>query len=273
MGDSTRIPGGAGKGAVAMRAAPWDGAEYGSGPSVTAATGYGVPPQYEHGAYVPADSAAGTTMSGATISVAGHGLTRRAPDLMRVVLAIEAVRERAAEAMAAAGVLADQVVAVARSAGIAAEDIRTSDISLAPDRVDGPYGGRVTGYRAGESFQLTVRRLYCAGPTLELVAQTCPSQVRLEAVAFGVTDQEELRGAARQAAYADAFTRAEHYARLAGRTLGPLQLLNEQELSPDATRLPAFPIGRAAAPTIPAVPTDLPSVQEQVTVQAVFAIR
>jgi uncharacterized protein YggE len=265
MGVSTRVPGGAGKGAVAMRAAPWDGAEHGSGPSVATATGYGVPPQYEYGEYVPGDSAAG-----ATISVAGHGLTRRAPDLMRVVLAIEAVRERAAEAMAAAGVLADQVVAVARSAGIAAEDIRTSDISLAPDRVDGPYGGRVTGYRAGESFQLTVRRLYCAGPTLELVAQACPSQVRVEAVAFGVTDQEELRGAARQAAYADAFTRAEHYARLAGRTLGPLQLLNEQELSPGSSRLPAFPNGRAAAP---AVPADLPSVQEQVAVHAVFAIR
>jgi uncharacterized protein len=245
-----------------MRAVPWDGAEYGPGPSVATAAPYGVPPQH---AYAPAES--GTD---ATISVAGHGFTRRAPDLMRVVLSIEAVRERAADAMAAAGAIADQVVAVARSAGIAAEDIRTSDISLAPDRADGPYGGRVTGYRAGESFQLTVRRLYCAGPTLELVADACPSQVRIEAVAFGVTDQDELRGVARQAAYADALSRADHYARLAGRTLGPLQVLSEQALSPAASRLPAFPIGQAAVPTVSA---ELPSVQEQVTVQAVFAIR
>ena len=245
-----------------MRAAPWGAAEHGPGPSFATATPHGVPPQHAH---APADSG-----TGATISVAGHGVTRRAPDLMRVVLAIEAVRERAAEAMAAAGVLADQLVAVARSAGIAAEDIRTSDISLVPDRVDGPYGGRVTGYRAGESFQLTVRRLYCAGPTLELVADACPSQVRLEAVAFGVIDQEELRGAARQAAYADALSRADHYARLAGRGLGPLQVLSEQAFSPAMSRLPAFPIGQAA---MPAVPTELPSVQEQVTVQAVFALR
>ena len=245
-----------------MRAAPWDAVERGPGPRAATATPHGVPPQH---AYAPAGIAVG-----ATISVEGHGVTRRAPDLMRVVLAIEAVRERAAEAMAAAGALADQVVAVARSAGIAAEDIRTSDISLVPDRADGPYGGRVTGYRAGESFQLTVRRLYYAGPTLELVADACPSQVRLEAVAFGVTDQEELRGAARQAAYADALSRADHYARLAGRGLGPLQVLSEQAVSPAESRLPAFPIGRMATA---AVSAELPSVQEQVTVQAVFAIR
>ena len=247
-----------------MRAVPWEAAEYGAGP-FAATTAYGVhevPPQHAH---APADSG-----TGATISVAGHGLARRAPDLMRVVLSIEAVRERAAEAMAAAGALADQVVAVARSAGIAAEDIRTSDISLAPERADGQYGGRVTGYRAGESFQLTVRRLYCAGPTLELVAHACPSQVRVEAVAFGVADQEELRGVARQAAYADALSRADHYARLAGRTLGPLQLLTEQPPSTGASRLPAFPLGQ---PDAPALSADLPSVQEQVTVQAVFTIR
>jgi uncharacterized protein len=245
-----------------MRAVPWDATEYGPGPSAAAERPYTAAPRHGH---APAEPAVG-----ATISVAGHGFTRRAPDLMRVVLSIEAVRERAAEAMAAAGALADQLMAVARSAGIAAEDVRTSDISLTPDRADGPYGGRVTGYRAGESFQLTVRRLYCAGPTLELVADACPSQVRIDMVSFGVADQEELRGVARQAAYADALSRADHYARLAGRTLGPLQVLTEQALSPAAPRLPAFPIGQ---PAVPNVSADLPSVQEQVTVQAVFAIR
>jgi len=243
-----------------MRAATRD-VQYGPRPPIATATLFGVPLQY-----APADPA-----PGATVSVAGIGITRRAPDLMRVVLSVEAVRERAAEAMAAAGALADRLVAVARSAGIAAEDIRTSDLSLDPDRAEGPYGVRVTGYRAAESFQVTVRRLYYAGPTLELVANACPSQVRIEAVGFGVADQEELRCAARQAAYADALSRADHYARLAGRALGTLRALDERLTSPGASCLspqPAFPVGHA----MPPVPTDLPSVEEQVTVQAVFAI-
>lgn len=218
--------------------------------------------------YAPTDS---TTHSaaGATISVAGVGVTRRAPDLMRVVLCVEAVRERAAEAMAAAGVLADHVVAVARSAGIAAEDIRSSAVSLAPDRVEAPDGLRVTGYRAAESFHLTVRRLYHAGPTLELMANACPSQVRLDAVGFGVADQAELRSAAREAAYADARSRAEHYARLSGRALGDLRALDEQAAVPGAATLP----GCAIEQVIAAVSVDLPKVEEQVTVQAVFATR
>jgi len=225
--------------------------------------------------HAPFGSAPGA--AAATISVAGHGVTRRAPDLVRVVLAVEAVRERAAEAMAAAGAIADRLVAVARSAEIAAEDIRTSDIALTPERTEGPYGARVTGYRAGEAFELTIRRLYYAGPTLELIADACPSQVRIETVAFGVTDQEELRCCARQAAYADALSRADHYARLAGRTLGPLQVLNEQTGSPGTSRPTAFPIGQAGhvghlGPTLATASADLPSVQEQVTVQAVFAI-
>jgi hypothetical protein len=231
---------------------------HGSGPSFATASPFDSAPRRG-----PAQ-----TGQGATISVTGHGVTRRAPDLMRVVLSVEAVRERAAEAMAAVGMLADHLVAVARTAGIAAEDIRTKDVALTPERAEGPVGARVTGYRAGEAFQLTVRRLYCAGPTLELMADAYPSQVRIEAVAFGVADQEELRTAARQAAYTDALSRANHYARLAGRVLGPLQLLDEQATLPGAARSCAFP-GTAF---IPAVSADLPSVEEQVTVQAVFAI-
>lgn len=146
---------------------------------------------------------------------------------MRVELSVESVRERAAEAMAAVGTLAEHVVAVARSAGIAAEDIRSSAVALTPDRVETPDGLRVAGYRAAESFQLTVRRLHRAGPTLELMANACPSQVRLDTVGFGVADQDDLRRAAREAAYADAWFRADHYARLSGHTLGGLQALEE----------------------------------------------
>ena len=101
------------------------------------------------------------------------------------------------------------------------------------------------------------------------MADACPSQVRVEAVAFGVADQEELRNAARQAAYADALSRADHYARLAGRALGPLRLLDEQAAPPGAARPCAFPF----IPAAPAASADLPSIEEQVTVQAVFAIR
>jgi uncharacterized protein YggE len=190
---------------------------------------------------------------------------------MRFVLAVEAVRERAAEAMAAAGALADRVVAVAHAAGIAPADIRTSDVSLRPEPAADAHGHRVPGFRAGESFQLTVRRLYQAGPTLEMLTAACRDEMRIESVGFGVADRDALRACARQRAFADAQGRAEHYARLAGRGLGPLQSLDEQEAAPG---LEFLPVASAAQALVAADRgADLASVEEQVSVRVVFAVR
>lgn len=205
-----------------------------------------------------------------TIAVTGSGRARRTPEIMRVVLSVEAVREHAAAAMAAAGVLADRVVAAARSAGLTTEDIRTVRVSLLPCHSASGRGGRVTGYRAGESFQLTVRHLGYAGPTLELLAGACGGQARVESVEFGVADPAALRASAREQAFAEAEARADHYARLAGHELGPLLSLDE-EVAPGASALFA---AASAAEVPPAVDRadESTTVEEWVGVRAVFAV-
>lgn len=228
------------------------------GPVVTASP-HTVPPQF-----APRPAAA------STIAVSGTGRVRRTPDLMRLVLSVQAVREHAAEAMAAAGVLADQVVAVARSAGVAAEDIRTAEVSLLPDHAADVRGGRVTGYRAGESFQLTVRHLAYAGPTLELLAGACHGDTRIESVAFGVADPAALRAGAREEAFAEAEARAGHYAWLAGRELGPLISLEEQEQFAASALVPVADAARALLAAVR--PEELTTVEELVGVRAVFAV-
>lgn len=232
------------------------------------------PHGYGYGPRVPvvtaSPHAARAAHGGPTIEVSGLGAVRRPPDLMCFVLCVEAVRERAAEAMAAAGALADRVVAVARSAGIGPEDIRTSDVSLRPDHAADSHARRVTGYRAGESFQLTVRHLAYAGPTLELLAGACHDELRIESVGFGVADRESLRAAARQQAFAEARTRAEHYALLAGRGLGPLRCLDEQDPAIGAEFLPVGSTAQAVVAADRAA--DLACIEERVSLRAVFAL-
>lgn len=206
----------------------------------------------------------------ATIAVSGEAVVRRTPDLMRLVLSVEAAAGRAAEAMACAGMLADRVVAAARSAGVAAEDIRTLDVSLLPAHAADASGARVTGYRAGERFQLTVRHLGYAGPTLELIAGACCGESRIESVGFGVADPAALRSAAREQAFSEAESRAVHYARLAGRELGPLLALEEQDevaaaLLPVASNAQALPAAGQGA--------DPATIEQHAGVRAVFAIR
>jgi hypothetical protein len=205
-----------------------------------------------------------------TIAVTGTGRAQCTPELMRIVLSVQAVREHAAEAMAAAGVLADRVVAAARSAGVAAGDIRTVRVSLLPGQGVDARRGHGTGYRAGESFQLTVRHLGYAGPTLELLAGACAGDARIESVDFGVADPAALRASAREQAFAEAEARAGHYARLAGRELGPLLSLDEEDAP--AASVP-FPVASAVeALSAAGRADDVTTVEERVGVRAVFAV-
>jgi uncharacterized protein YggE len=220
---------------------------------------------------VPPQSAAARTAAPATVAVSGEAVVRRTPELMRLVLSVEAVRERAAEAMAAAGMLADRLVGAACSAGIAAEDIRTVDVSLLPAHAADASGARVTGYRAGECFQLTVRHLGYAGPTLELIAGACCGESRIESVAFGVADPAALRSAAREQAFAEAEARAVHYALLAGRELGPLLALDEQDEAAAAALLPLA--ANAQALLAAGQGADPAMLEERAGVRAVFALR
>jgi uncharacterized protein len=223
-----------------------------------------------------------------TIAVTGNGAARAVPDLMHFGVAVEVVRLRAVDAMAAVGANADALVGAARSLGIEPQDIRSGEVCLEADVPGGEPAGRgggtfvgaagpagpagvsgVSGYRAAETFQMTVRRLDYAGPTLEAIAEACGPRARITGIAFGVSRPEELRLAARREAYADACARAEHYALLAGRRLGPLHYLDE------APPAPAYlvPGGSATATgCAPPSPGTSDSVYEQVSVHAVFQL-
>lgn len=206
-----------------------------------------------------------------TVTVTGTGAARAVPDLMHFGVAVEVVRPRAVDAMAAVGATADLLVATARSCGVDPQEIRGGEVTLeagVPGQA-GPAGrgAGFGGYRAAESFQLTVRRLDQAGPTLEAIALACGPQARITGIAFGVARPQQLRLAARREAYADACARAEHYALLAERRLGRVQSVDEAPPSPMY-----LPQGLASVATgcAPPSPGTSDSVYEVVTVHAVF---
>ena len=237
----------------------------------------------------PAAPARAAAAPPGSIAVTGTGAARAVPDLMHFGVAVEVVRPRAVDAMAAVGATADALVTAARSLGIEPQDIRSGEVSLTPDGPGAEPGGRpgatfvgavgtigpkgmgtVSGYRAAETFQMTVRRLDYAGPTLEAIAEACGPQARITGIAFGVSRPEELRLAARREAHADACARAEHYAMLAGRRLGPLQYLDEAPPAP--LYLPPAVGSATATGCAPPSPGTSDSVYEQVCVHAVFQL-
>jgi uncharacterized protein YggE len=159
------------------------------------------------------------------ITVLGHGRAETAPDQAEVVLGVEVVRPTAGEARAEAAAVMDRVFAALRDAGIAADDVRTSDLSLGAEieyRPDGPP--RRLGFRLANRVTVRVAPDGVSGVVDRAVAAGATS---LDGVSFRVRDETTARLAALGSAMEDARAAAEAIASAAGVRLGAVRSVRE----------------------------------------------
>ncbi|MFE8940677.1 SIMPL domain-containing protein [Streptomyces sp. NPDC000963] len=205
----------------------------------------------------------------ATVTVAGHGRASAAPDLAILSIGVEASRATAKEAMAAQKTAAEALLVVLHQQGIAERDIRTDSLSLAPVYTQSAEGeSRVSGYQAGQAFSVKVRDIDRTGQVVGAVNESTRDAGRINGVVFDVADPSALRAKAREAAFRDAYDKAEQHARLSGHRLGRLVSLSEGEsVRPGPGG--AAPALAAEEPGVPLAPGEI---EEQVTVSAVFEL-
>lgn len=155
-----------------------------------------------------------------TVTVTGHGSAAGAPDMATVNLGVEVRAATAVEALQQANEQAAALLDAIRGFGVAADDLRTRDVSLYPQYDNN--GQSVTGYVAGNQVSATIRDIDRVGETLDGVARHVGNSVRFHGLTFAITDATELLRTARAAAVADATDKAAQLAGLAGSTLGPV---------------------------------------------------
>src|SRR4051794_304678 len=90
------------------------------------------------------------------IAVAGEGAVSAAPDVMRLNTGVEVRKTAAAEAFAAVRTAAARLTEALKEAGIAPEDLRTSELSLGPEYEVYP---KVAAYRAAQGVEALIRDL------------------------------------------------------------------------------------------------------------------
>lgn len=177
-----------------------------------------------------------------TIAVSGTGRAGAAPDVMRVQLAASAVRPTVAAALAASEQAVSAIRAVLVGAGLPAADAATAGLSITAEQVWAEQTGpRTVGFRSEHRLVLSLRDLSDAGALLGQALAAGGDDLRLDAVAFEVEDDAELRSRARAAAWVRAEATARQLAELSGRRLGQVATITEHGGAPP------FPMLRQAA--------------------------
>jgi uncharacterized protein YggE len=157
-----------------------------------------------------------------TLSINGHGEVNLTPDIAYIYVGVHTEHEDAGTAVADNNDQAQTVIDALRDAGIAAEDISTSNFSLWYSQ-NYDFEGRPTDakYVVDNSVFITVRDLEKLGDLLDTAIGAGANSVN--GISFDVSDKEAALAEARELAVADARTQAEELAGLAEVELGEIQ--------------------------------------------------
>jgi uncharacterized protein YggE len=157
-----------------------------------------------------------------TLSINGHGEVTLTPDIAYIYVGVHTEMEAAAEAVAENNDQAQAVIDALRAAGIAAEDISTSNFSLWYSQ-NYDFEGKPTDvkYVVDNTVYITVRDLDALGDILDTAINAGANSVN--GISFDVSDKDAALAEAREKAVADARTQAGELADLAGVELGEIQ--------------------------------------------------
>ena len=189
------------------------------------------------------DSAPPVEVNARQVTVVGSGEVRGAPDTLIADVGIEVLAPDVTAAMDQANERQQAVINAIKERGIQAKDISTTTVNVQPQ-----YGenAEVTGYRATNSVEVTVRQLDNGPGVLSAVVNAGGNSARINGIRYSIEDDSALVSDARARAFDDAKNRAAQYAELSGLSLGKVISISEAPESIVARPVPA-PQGAKAA--------------------------
>lgn len=196
----------------------------------------------------PAAPAPGITVTG-TARVAGT------PDTLRLDLSITTKADSIAKALADANTRTSKVHAALIRNGVAAKDLQTSNLTIAPD-YSYPSDGtpRLNGYTVTESVSAAIRNLRKASDAINAATSAGGNAVQVGGLHLDLEETGKLAAAARDKAVTDARTKAEQYAKAAGRDLGQLVTISESVSTPPPVDYSSREAAQALTKAIPIAP-------------------
>jgi uncharacterized protein YggE len=162
-----------------------------------------------------------------SITVVGEGKVSLQPDIARVTIGVETVKNSVQEAAAENRTTVEEVLAVLEAQGIDANDIQTSGFSIYAERYgqDGPLAEEDVRYRVSNNVTVEIRDLDNVGTILDAAIEAGANNIY--GVDFRVEEPGEAESEARAMAVEDARTKAAELAELTGTELGNVISISE----------------------------------------------
>jgi hypothetical protein len=205
------------------------------------------------------------------LTVLGTGQATAPPDLLTVVVQVDATGPSATAALASDNAKAAGAVAAFEYGGVLAKDIQTSGLSLQPQYAFPKGVPTVTGYQVTNSVTATLREISKSGAVIDGVVGVAGDAVQIESVGFSETDPAAVEDLARSRATTQAVAHAKALAHAAGESLGPVCSLTDQSQTPVLNNQ-AVPFASAANAGDASVPIEAGSLSQSAQVSLVYAL-
>lgn len=200
------------------------------------------------------------------ITVTAVGSTMVIPDAVRINAMVSILAKTSKDALAASSMTAAAVRRVLAANKIATKDIATQSVSVNPE-YSYPQDGTapvLIGYRASQSFSITVRVAATAGAIVDAIVDAGGNNLQLNGVSPFLLNDDKATATARSFAVGRAKANAASYAKLLGVKLGKVIYLDETSIP---TPFPVFGVSAKAEDSATQIDLGEQKVSVSVTVR------
>ena len=179
------------------------------------------------------------------ITISSQGSVKVVPDAVRINATSTNIAATSKEALAATAKTSAAVRAALTLAKIDKKDIASTSVSVYPEYKYDNNTTVLVGYRASQSFTITVRAAATAGDVIDAIVSAGGDSLQLNGATPFVLDNTKAATAARTVAVKNARAKAASYASLLGVKLGKVNYLVEN--SAPSPYIPVMAVAKAEA--------------------------
>ena len=177
------------------------------------------------------------------ITISSQGSVKVVPDAVRINATSTNIAATSKEALAATAKTSAAVRAALTLAKIDKKDIASTSVSVYPEYKYDNNTTVLVGYRASQSFTITVRAAATAGDVIDAIVSAGGDSLQLNGATPFVLDNTKAATAARTVAVKNARAKAASYASLLGVKLGKVNYLVEN--SAPSPYIPVMAVAKA----------------------------